>query len=111
MFKVPGVIIVAAWIVKLVFFLVPLQWLVAAICITTGMSQKAASVTARFIKSPTGIQQALHMAKDEMEIVKEDLWSEDVWGRDTTGEPKSALPLVLYYGKQVDAMLFSVAIT
>jgi Lipid-droplet associated hydrolase len=70
------------------------------------MSQPAASVTAGFLKSPMGVQQALHMAKDEMETVKEDLWDEDIWETRYSDDAKSSVPLVLYFGKQVSVLFF-----
>jgi hypothetical protein len=97
-------------IVKLLFFLVPLQWLAAAVKLVTGMSPVAALVTAKFLQSPMGVHQALHMAKDEMEMVKEDEWSEEIWEAAHPNGTKAVSPLVLYYGKQVSLIIrFTIA--
>jgi hypothetical protein len=110
LFKIPGWIPAAAWIVKLLFLLVSLQWLAAAVRLVTGMSPAAALVTAKFLKSPMGVHQALHMAKDEMEMVKEDMWSEEIWEAGHPDGTKAVSPLVLYYGKQVSPIIrFSLA--
>lgn len=51
----------------------------------------ASHTTASFIKSPHGVQQALHMARDEMFQIDTDIWDEDVWGA-AVGAPASQHP-------------------
>lgn len=47
----------------------------------------AANTTASFIKSPHGIQQALHMARDEMFQIDTDIWDEEIWGASASEPP------------------------
>lgn len=53
--------------------------------------QDASHTTASFLKSPHGVHQALHMARDEMFQIDTDIWDEDVWGA-AADAPKSAHP-------------------
>ncbi|PQE28123.1 major facilitator superfamily transporter protein [Rutstroemia sp. NJR-2017a BBW] len=46
----------------------------------TGMSTPAANVTRDFLRSRQGVQQALYLAQDEMETIKEDRWRDEIWG-------------------------------
>ncbi|EKG16170.1 hypothetical protein MPH_06607 [Macrophomina phaseolina MS6] len=40
----------------------------------------AAAATAAFLKSPHGVRQALHMARDELQLITHDAWDADIWG-------------------------------
>lgn len=57
----------------------------------TGFPGDASHTTAQFLKSPFGVQQALHMARDEMFQIDTDIWDEDVWGA-AASEPASQHP-------------------
>jgi hypothetical protein len=110
----PGFVPVAAVVVKALVFLIPLGWLAAVVSFVVGMPASAADVTAKFIKSSMGVRQALYMAKDEMEMVKEDLWGEGIWEASHSAGAASGLPLVLYYGEQVSnvwASVFTIRLT
>ncbi|KAI7487780.1 hypothetical protein KC351_g2406 [Hortaea werneckii] len=39
-----------------------------------------ATITAAFLCSENGVQQALHMARDEMHEITDDKFSDDIWG-------------------------------
>lgn len=61
--------------------LAAVTWLVQLI---TRMPANGANVTAQFLKSPHGVRQALHMAKDELAQLTHDQWSDDFWGTQST---------------------------
>lgn len=44
-----------------------------------GFPDHAAAATVRFLGSRDGIWQALHMGKDEMGVIKEEVWGEELW--------------------------------
>lgn len=60
--------------------LLPVSFIAMLIKSFMGFPDDAAHTTASFVKSPYGIQQALHMARDEMFQIDTDIWDEDVWG-------------------------------
>ncbi|KAF2823990.1 hypothetical protein CC86DRAFT_468956 [Ophiobolus disseminans] len=71
--------------------LLPLALLTKLVAAITGFPGDASHTTAAFLKSPFGVQQALHMARDEMFQIDTDIWDEDVWGA-AASEPKSKHP-------------------
>jgi hypothetical protein len=48
--------------------------------ILMGFPADAARVTAEFVKSPHGVEQALFLANDEMREISVDKWDADIWG-------------------------------
>lgn len=60
--------------------LMPLALLSKLITALMGFPSDAAHTTASFVKSPHGVHQAIHMARDEMFQIDTDIWDEDVWG-------------------------------
>lgn len=69
----------------------PLSLLSKLVALITGFPADASHTTASFIKSPHGVHQALHMARDEMFQIDTDIWDEDVWGA-AASEPVSKHP-------------------
>lgn len=69
----------------------PFALLSKIVAAVTGFPEDATNTTASFIKSPHGVQQALHMARDEMFQIDTDIWDEDVWGA-APDAPKSKHP-------------------
>lgn len=69
----------------------PLALLTRLVAAVTGFPADASHTTASFLKSPFGVHQALHMARDEMFQIDTDIWDEDVWGA-ATSEPASKHP-------------------
>ncbi|KAE8329478.1 hypothetical protein BDV39DRAFT_191394 [Aspergillus sergii] len=53
--------------------------------------------TAAFLESGYGVQQALHMAADEMQTITSDKWSDDVWGMSDVKDPVTRL--FFYFGR------------
>lgn len=73
----------AAFVSALAGFLtlfLPISFIAMLIKSFLGFPDDAAHTTASFVKSPHGIQQALHMARDEMFQIDTDIWDDDVWG-------------------------------
>jgi hypothetical protein len=70
----------AALFVSFITFLLPTSLLATLIAKFMDFPSDAAHTTASFVKSPHGIQQALHMARDEMFQIDTDIWDEDIWG-------------------------------
>ncbi|KAL8797006.1 MAG: hypothetical protein Q9195_000777 [Heterodermia aff. obscurata] len=67
--------------------------------------EHAARTTVRFVKSPMGVRQALHLAKEEMENITEDRWTEEVWGAATapgTNVRDTANSNLIFYWGQRD---------
>ena len=60
--------------------LLPIALVARLVTAIMGFPDDAAHTTASFLKSPYGVQQALHMARDEMFQIDTDIWDEDVWG-------------------------------
>lgn len=81
------------------------DWLKGAVKKITGMPDNAAGVTARFLRSKTGVAQSLHMARDEMKTITEDKWDEEIWGIEGEdeekgdGEVREAPRLVFLFGE------------
>jgi hypothetical protein len=70
--------------------LMPVSLLAMMIRWFMGYPDDASQTTAAFIKSPYGIQQALHMARDEMFQIDTDFWDDDVWGAATPSPHRHA---------------------
>ena len=70
----------ASVVANLLTLLIPLSLLATLIKSIMGFPDDAAHTTASFIKSPHGVQQALHMARDEMFQIDTDFWDDEIWG-------------------------------
>jgi pimeloyl-ACP methyl ester carboxylesterase len=70
----------AAVVANFLTLLIPISLLATLIKSLLGFPDDAAHTTASFIKSPHGVQQALHMARDEMFQIDTDFWDDDIWG-------------------------------
>ncbi|KAI1965973.1 hypothetical protein LOZ58_000874 [Ophidiomyces ophidiicola] len=90
---------IASHIVNGLLFIMPspvLRWVVQYVM---GSAPKdAVDTTLAFLKSRTGVRQALHMGAEEMEQIGSDKWSDEIWG--VAGDVKSQLTkLVFYFGR------------
>ncbi|KAI1493286.1 hypothetical protein F5X96DRAFT_237277 [Biscogniauxia mediterranea] len=54
-----------------------LRWFVGRVL---GFPPRAAATTARWLKTPDGVWQALHMGMDEMTVIGEARWDDELWG-------------------------------
>ncbi|KAI0598948.1 hypothetical protein F4775DRAFT_166411 [Biscogniauxia sp. FL1348] len=54
-----------------------LRWVVGR---ALGFPPRAADATARWLKTPDGVWQALHMGMDEMRVIRESRWDDELWG-------------------------------
>lgn len=64
----------------------PISFLAKLVTMVMGFPEEASTITASFIKSPYGVQQACHMARDEMFQIDTDIWDEEVWGAASTAK-------------------------
>ncbi|KAF1953189.1 hypothetical protein CC80DRAFT_494808 [Byssothecium circinans] len=65
---------------KTLTFALPTSFLTSLIRTVLRFPRDAADVTASFINSPHGVEQALHMARDEMLQITSDTWDTEIWG-------------------------------
>ncbi|EER27373.1 hypothetical protein D8B26_006571 [Coccidioides posadasii str. Silveira] len=66
--------------------------------------EDALDTTIAFLKSRTGIRQALHLAVEEMEQIGPDKWSDEIWGISEQNKPSDDVEshltkLVFYFGR------------
>jgi hypothetical protein len=80
----------AALFVNFFTMFLPISLLTTLIAKFMDFPTDAAQTTAAFVKSPHGIHEALHMARDEMFQIDTDIWDEEVWGA-AASEPASYL--------------------
>lgn len=83
--------------VKFLTFFLPLGALSWLIAFFGRMPPHVARTTAKFLKSPWGVHQALFMAKDEMQEIKEDTWDEAIWG--SSDASPASVPLKFYFAE------------
>jgi hypothetical protein len=83
--------LIASLVVSWLTLILPVSLLSTLVARVMSFPADASHTTASFIKSPHGIQQALHMARDEMFQIDTDIWDEDVWGA-AAGAPASQHP-------------------
>lgn len=81
----------AALFVNFLTFLLPISLIANLIAKFMDFPSDAAQTTAAFVKSPHGIHQALHMARDEMFQIDTDIWDEEIWGA-AASEPATKHP-------------------
>ena len=71
----------------------------------TKFPEYAAQPTTSFIRSPMGVRQALHLAKDEMDTITENKWESEVWGaataEGTNNRDTINSNLTMYWGQKV----------
>ena len=83
--------------------LLPESALYSLVRLVTKFPEHAINATTAFIKSSMGVRQALHLARDEMEIITKADWSSEVWGAATSpGTNKRDTinwNLMVYWGK------------
>ncbi|KAF4609845.1 hypothetical protein G7Y89_g15778 [Cudoniella acicularis] len=101
LFRIPDFPKKASTIAQGLLWLAPrtiVKWLIKIIA---RMPDDSAGVTLRFLKSPMGIWQALHLAQDEMETITEDRWDHDIWGIEHEEvDSKVDIPkLIFYFGE------------
>ncbi|KAJ4302800.1 hypothetical protein N0V90_001691 [Kalmusia sp. IMI 367209] len=76
----PSFALAASVIAKALTFFVPISAFSFLVRSIMSFPPDAARVTAAFVKSPHGIHQALHMARDEMLQITDDTWDAEIWG-------------------------------
>ncbi|KAI4913296.1 hypothetical protein J4E85_010748 [Alternaria conjuncta] len=81
----------AALFVNFLTMFLPISILTTLIAKFMDFPTDAAQTTAAFVKSPHGIHEALHMARDEMFQIDTDIWDEEIWGA-AASEPATKHP-------------------
>ena len=62
--------------------------------------EPALNTTVDWLRSHSGVRQALFMARDEMRDIAEDRWEEDVWQTSNQGERGTRVKLVFYFAEE-----------
>ena len=92
-------------IAKFFAFLLPASLFYNLVRKITKFPEYAAQPTTSFIKSPMGVRQALHLAKDEMNTITENKWESEVWGaataEGTNDRDTINSNLTMYWGEKV----------
>lgn len=99
LFSIPHFPQLVHYISQYGFWALPDSALLWAVKKITGMPDDAAAVTAKFLRSKTGVAQSLHMARDEMATITDDKWEDEVWGVESEEKTGEAPRLVFYFGK------------
>ncbi|KAI9875744.1 MAG: hypothetical protein M1830_008054 [Pleopsidium flavum] len=97
--NLPHLALIVSTLVHVLTLLVPRRVLCNLVKLVTGFPKDAAETTTAFIKSPIGVRQALHMARDEMNEITEDRWDEEIWGASESDSNTVRAKLVFYFGK------------
>jgi hypothetical protein len=78
-------------VARILFYFAPIAILARLVGLITGMPLAGAEITAQFLQSKHGVQQALHMAKDELAQLNHDQWSDEFWGASAPGDASSTV--------------------
>ncbi|KAH8815574.1 hypothetical protein F5884DRAFT_665752 [Xylogone sp. PMI_703] len=72
-----------------------LNWLIR---LATNMPNDGVEVTRGFLRSKMGIWQALHLLRDELNMITEDKWDDDIWGIEHVDkDEKRSIPKLFFY--------------
>ncbi|KAI9700311.1 MAG: hypothetical protein M1836_002326 [Candelina mexicana] len=96
--KQPNIETYVSTLVKILTYLLPTIVLTTLIQLVMRFPKQAAQTTARFIKSPFGVRQALFLTRDEMATITDDRWQASIWGPMTTSTPQPP-KLIFYFGQ------------
>ncbi|PIG87686.1 hypothetical protein AARAC_000817 [Aspergillus arachidicola] len=95
---IPQLAVVVGFLVRILTALLPGSLLRSLIRFYMGSPRdNMVETTAAFLESGYGVQQALHMAADEMQTITSDKWSDDVWGMSDVKDPVTRL--FFYFGR------------
>ncbi|KAF9734168.1 hypothetical protein PMIN06_010427 [Paraphaeosphaeria minitans] len=100
LFTLPYFPFIAATLAHALTFLLPLSLASRLIQRLLSFPPNAAHTTASFVKSPHGVHQALHMARDEMREITEDTWSTEIWGLSSPNPSSAAVPLRFLFAQK-----------
>ncbi|KMW68037.1 hypothetical protein BDDG_12537 [Blastomyces dermatitidis ATCC 18188] len=112
---IPYLALLTSLLVKLLVFILPGSWLRSVVGMVMGSPPgNAIDTTVEFLRSRRGVEQAIHMAADEMREITSDTWSDEIWGIVSSSPARSSTPisttasvpakvplnLVLYFAQQ-----------
>ena len=72
--------LLASMLAKAITLFIPTAMLALLIRAVMRFPADSARITAEFVKSNTGVRQALYMAGDEMREITHDAWDDEIWG-------------------------------
>ncbi|RMZ78590.1 hypothetical protein DV738_g3777, partial [Chaetothyriales sp. CBS 135597] len=58
----------------------PPAWLKGLVSRVTGMEGQGLETTVNFLASARGVNEALHLARDEVAQIRQDKWGQEIWG-------------------------------
>ncbi|RMD41374.1 hypothetical protein DV735_g3751, partial [Chaetothyriales sp. CBS 134920] len=61
-------------------YALPPSWLKGLVSRVTGMQGQGLETTVSFLTSARGVNEALHLARDEVAQIRQDKWGEEIWG-------------------------------
>ncbi|PGH01988.1 hypothetical protein GX51_04920 [Blastomyces parvus] len=111
----PYLALLTSLLVKLLVFILPESWLRSMVgMVMSSPPGNAIDTTVEFLRSKRGVEQAIHMAADEMREITSDTWSDEIWGIASSSPASSSAPtsttasapakaplnLVLYFAQQ-----------
>ena len=82
--RLPGFALIMGALAKGLTSVLPRSALLKLVKKITKFPDYAAATTTAFVKSPIGVRQALHLAKDEMQTITRPKWESEVWGAATS---------------------------
>ncbi|PGH18288.1 hypothetical protein AJ79_00627 [Helicocarpus griseus UAMH5409] len=106
---IPYLAVIASLLAKFLAFILPENVLRSMVGTVMGSPpESAVDTTVGFLKSRRGVEQAIHMAADEMREITSDKWSDEIWGiasssstasKSTSNPVKLPPNLVLYFAQ------------
>lgn len=102
LFNLPSFPLLVSLFVKLLTIFLPLPLLTSLIQKFMHFPPSGAHTTASFVRSPSGVHQALHMARDEMREITHDTWDEEIWGAVGASEHVHPRPILRFLFAQKD---------
>ncbi|OJD21743.1 hypothetical protein ACJ73_06918 [Blastomyces percursus] len=90
---IPYLAFLASLLIKLLVFILPESWLRSVVGMVMGSPPgNAVDTTVEFLRSRRGVEQAIHMAADEMREITSDKWSDEIWGIASSSPASSSTP-------------------
>jgi pimeloyl-ACP methyl ester carboxylesterase len=93
---------ISSFLAFILTYLIPTSFLTLLIATVLRFPSSAAKVTASFIKSPHGVYQALHLARDEMLQITSDSWDTEIWGAAHVSTHAHARPIIRFLFAEED---------
>ncbi|CAI6340705.1 unnamed protein product [Periconia digitata] len=79
---IPGLAFLLIWLARALGLLLPTKILQNVIRALSGYPDHAVRTTVHWIRSRWGLQQSLHLVREELIRITDDAWDDEVWGTD-----------------------------